>query len=69
MFANPFSTYVIDNTPSTIQNSHWLVLLRKIIAFCSDSHSEHIDTRVDKVQNFVMLEVCGAYSNHWAVQS
>jgi hypothetical protein len=32
------------------------------------SHSKHVNTPMDKMQSFVMLEVGGAYSNRRASQ-
>ena len=52
---------------SVIKTSQ-LMLYREIIAVCSQIHTEHINTLCGQDVEFVIVNLGGTYSDHWAVK-
>jgi hypothetical protein len=44
------------------------MLCREIIAVCSETHTNHINTLCGQNVQFVNVKPGGIYSNHWALK-
>jgi hypothetical protein len=71
----------VNVKPGGTHSDHWalkgyisviktskLMLLREIIAVCSEIHVKHINTLCGQNVKFVNVKPGGTYSNHWALK-